>query len=187
MRWIGLTGKMAAGKDYTYTAIARASEYFHVFRVSFADGLRYEIQQELAGSNHLDALWDKPLPDTVRRLLQWWGTDLRRAEDPDYWVKNAIERAKTKKNLPAYREATPIFTDVRFPNEADAIRSEGGIIVRVWAPPSVREERLGTQPPEHESETAMDSYAVDMVLRSDGDHLKYYEGLQQLVHLAELG
>jgi hypothetical protein len=62
----------------------------------------------------------------------------------------------------------PVFTDVRFPNEADMIRGHGGIIVRVTATEVEREARMGYPPPRHASEYAMDNYDEDYVLDSSG-------------------
>ena len=54
------------------------------------------------------------------------------------------------------------FTDVRFPDEADLIRSHGGIVVRVVRP--------GLRRPVDEdiSETALDGYDVDYIVENDG-------------------
>ena len=53
------------------------------------------------------------------------------------------------------------ISDVRFPNEADAIRAFGGLVVRV--------ERPGVGPINgHESEIALDGYDFDLVVVNDG-------------------
>lgn len=154
MRVIGLAGKAGAGKDYTYSHIL--SGYEGVVRVAFADGVRREIEEALLGDDEagvvgLNALWKKPTSEEVRALLQWWGTDFRRAQDPDYWVKKGVKRLKDLGSLPSTRLA--VVTDVRFENEAQAIRDLGGIVVEVIAHDSFRRDRLGGQlPPSHASE-----------------------------------
>ena len=173
-RIIGLTGRAGAGKDFVCGALAGMAGIrmdgqnpkLGVLRMSFADTLRFEIEDILNGGDELPVLWKKPYADEVRRLLQWWGTDLRRKDDPDYWVKRTMERLEKTQILPAFTDAIPVFTDVRFPNEANAIRAKGGLIVRVLAPIETREKRLGTLPPEHASETAMDDYYADMHITS---------------------
>ena len=154
MKWIGLTGRAGSGKDHTFTELKAMLP--ELKRVSFADGLRHDIEDAMQ-QEHLQVLWDKPLPDSVRRLLQWWGTEYRRAENKNYWVNLAEGEAARTVAL----GGTPVFTDVRFPNEAEMIRDNGGIIVRVSAPLLTRERRLGTLPPEHASEVEMDSIPVD--------------------------
>ena len=67
-----------------------------------------------------------------------------------------------------------IITDVRFPNEAKAIKDRGGVVIRVNRPL----ERLGnsklpklrhTSITQHPSETALDDYDdFDYVIENDG-------------------
>lgn len=47
-------------------------------------------------------------PRSPRQILEWWGTDYRRAADPDYWVRQVAEK-----------DGPLIIPDVRFQNEAD--------------------------------------------------------------------
>jgi hypothetical protein len=58
-----------------------------------------------------------------------------------------------------------IVTDVRFPNEADAIKNRGGILIRInrnsLSKDKIKnaiEKTNGYLPAEHESETALDNY-----------------------------
>jgi len=153
---IGLTGRAGSGKTFVAQALVQALSYEAV-KGSFAAELRWEIEEQVG--QKLPVLWEKPTSDSIRRLLQWWGTDYRRAQDPDYWVKRAMERFEDA-SMPV------VFDDVRFPNEAEAIRDRGGLVVRVLAPIELREKRLGTLPPDHASETAMDDWPVDMHITS---------------------
>lgn len=93
-----------------------------------------------------------------RQILQWWGTDYRRAQNPNYWVERAeIWLGRTCLALP-YPEHRPQYfvnTSVRFPNERYWIRSfPNG---QVWhirrdgldaANAHVSEEPLPVLPPE---------------------------------------
>lgn len=74
---------------------------------------------------------------TPRRLLQLLGTECgREIIHPNIWV-NALMKdyvpEKTYMGHGDYTEYEPswIITDVRFPNEAEAIKSKGGIILRI--------------------------------------------------------
>lgn len=96
-------------------------------------------------------LWVDRDPVT-RALLQEYGTEVRRADDPDYWVRAWAARTA---GLP--RVVAP---DVRFPNEASAIRAAGGWLLEVRRPGY---ERAG-----HESETAGAGIAWDLALDNDG-------------------
>jgi hypothetical protein len=113
---------------------------------------------------------------TPRMVLQILGTDLFRKEfHPDVWV-NATMAAykpltfeypesyiKENPDKPATEQVFPgwIIPDVRFPNEANAIKERGGILIRV--------ERDGVKRDSHESETALDNYGgFDYVFRNNG-------------------
>jgi hypothetical protein len=74
-----------------------------------------------------------------------------RTYDPQHWIDHARS---------AMRGRPCVFTDVRFQNEADFIRSEGGIIVRV-----VRE---GLEIGEHESESGQLRIHSDQSILNDG-------------------
>lgn len=108
------------------------------------------------------ALWINRSP-IVRSLLQEWGTDLRRADQPGYWL-DAWERRVRKLygdlDSPGLRVVVP---DTRFPDEAQRILTLGGRLIRV--------NRPGHESPAagHESETALDGWTRwDAVLENAG-------------------
>lgn len=71
------------------------------------------------------------LPRSPRQILQWWGTEYRRTQQAEYWVQRLLA------NVQALRDAGRshiIITDVRFADEAQAIRSQGAQIWRVHRP-----------------------------------------------------
>lgn len=157
---IGLTGRAQAGKD---TAAAALTDLGWV-RIAFADGVRdmaYAIDPlvQIGGiTRRLASVveargWDaaKQHPD-VRRFLQRLGTDGVRNHLGDHqWIDLAMRKAT----------GPTVFTDIRFPNEADAVKAAGGIIVRIT--------RLDLADiPAHVSETAMDNYPVDTEILNAG-------------------
>lgn len=153
---IGLTGKAGSGKDFVFATMQNL--WPRTRRIAFADGVREEVEDILK----TDVVWDKPYAPEVRALLQWWGTDLRRAQDPNYWV--AYAEPKIRRTLAAQR--LTVVTDVRFANEAQAIRDLGGIIVEVVATDKTRKARLGGHlPPAHASEE-IDFY-VDVFVQNE--------------------
>jgi hypothetical protein len=89
------------------------------------------------------------------KLLQWWGTEYHRAQDTDYWVKKGIASVNPKAHI-------VMFTDMRFLNEAAAVKSIGGSTIRVS-----RKNVDGTpfidpsRDPLHVSETQLDGYNFD--------------------------
>jgi len=85
---------------------------------------------------------------TVRRILQWWGTEYRRAQDPDYWTK-AWGRKISEYDV---EQIHVLVDDVRFMNELNVIKEHGGLIVKI--------ERPGFDGANnHASETSLDDYA----------------------------
>lgn len=161
---IGLAGQAGAGKDYTFQSWAGLG--YNVVRFSFADEVRQEVEVELGG-RHIPELWTKPYTPMVRHMLQWWGTE-RRRQDEDYWVKLAMQRLA---HLDEGEIA--VFTDVRFPNEAKAIREAGGLVVRVGRPAEARRRALGMSEAafeamsQHPSETAVIDIKPDLYLIVD--------------------
>lgn len=114
--------------------------------------------------------------DEMRLVLQRWGTDVRRATDPDYWVRIALADAVrvTASGRPAY------FSDTRFPNEVAWSQAFGFAVVRLEVSFATQRARalardgldLAAADPKlaHASETALDGYVgFDLVVDNDHD------------------
>ncbi len=110
---------------------------------------------------------------TVRRILQWWGTEYRRAQDPDYWTK---AWARQVSGLPLDRIHV-LVDDVRFINELETIQDLGGMIVKI--------ERPGFNAAgNHASETSLDHYSGwQQVIINDGSLKEFEEKVARLVTL----
>lgn len=161
---IGVTGYARVGKDTFAEGLAAHAGYS---RMSFAQPVREMLYAQnplvdvdglrvRAAVDHLGWEAAKDRVPELRRLLQSLGTQAgRELLGANVWVDAAMRR------LDACPAPKVVFADVRFPNEADAIRARGGIIVRV--------ERDGHGPLNmHESETSMDDYEWDYVVRNNG-------------------
>lgn len=93
----------------------------------------------------------------VRRYLQGVGSELRPI-DEDFWVRATMEPALQAR----YTRGVPVvITDVRFPNEVEAVRAAGGTVVRVVRPGL---ESTDT----HISETALDAIEADVTVYNAG-------------------
>lgn len=127
-------------------------------------------------------------PMTVRELLQILGTDaLRNNLHPDTWV-NALMCYYIKSNDKLIRTTEDlleeweegeypnwIITDMRFPNEMQAVKANGGITIRV-----VRPDDKKISLDLHPSETALDDAEFDYEIINDGtleDLIEKVEGV----------
>ena len=104
---------------------------------------------------------------TPRDLLQIIGTDFIKNElNTNVWVSALLNKYKSYYKW--------IITDVRFPNEVRAIKEHGGVIIKVERPCSTCGEydnticSNGYHSIQHESETALDSYTPDYVIKNEG-------------------
>ncbi|MBB3642581.1 deoxynucleotide monophosphate kinase family protein [Variovorax atrisoli] len=66
-----------------------------------------------------------------RQVMQWWGTEYRRAQHPNYWTRALLSRLTEARRGGAQRF---VITDVRFDNEADALRGAGGVLWQITRP-----------------------------------------------------
>lgn len=131
----------------------------------------HEIYSQLISDIiEIDGLSSYSRTESVRRALQFLGTDVRRAKEENYWV-NAFHTSIPKDDF-------VLVTDVRFPNEADSIKQHDGIMVRLDLDTEVIKARIqsrdGLQYSEdalnHPSEKALDAYPnFDYVLNENFD------------------
>lgn len=117
---------------------------------------------------------------TVREFLQKLGTEaMRDGLHTNVWVnalfsdyksifykefgdlskRVSFEEMIIKRNNFEYHPSWCI-TDMRFPNEYDAIKSKNGIAIRI--------NRPGVSVNDHPSETALDNFKFDYVINNDG-------------------
>ena len=91
----------------------------------------------------------------VRDILQRLGTEVgRQLIDPSVWITIAMNRANDI-------DGHVVFTDCRFPNEVEAVRSRGGLLVRV--------HRSGVDSVnDHVSESAIDDIPADLTVLNIG-------------------
>lgn len=124
-------------------------------------------QQEFKKSN-LGYEWGEM---TVREFLQKLGTDgLRDGLHQNVWV-NAL--------MSDYNKFSKwVITDTRFPNEAEAVKNKGGILVRV--------NRNGTEPANsHPSEIALDKWEFDHIIENNGSIGDLIEKVKNMLMLTK--
>lgn len=159
MKILGLSGKRGVGK----TALAlHLVDKFGFVRVSFAEDIRRICRMLFPTLTEADFSDPKkkekphePYDWTPRDLMLHVG-EFMRFHDKDYWLKIGLAKCKDPKKV-------YVFDDLRFINEADALRKVDGKIIRV--------NRFESQNPygknlDIESETQLDSYSFDLVIES---------------------
>ncbi len=165
MRIIGLTGYARSGKDTVGSLIRQqaAAVGARVDLLSFAAPLKAFCAEVFGfsddqlygnGRDTPDSRWTRPdgTPLTARYALQTLGTEWGRNCDPEIWTKAGMRRAaKSFADL-------VVFTDVRFVNEAAAIRKAGGEIWRI---------ARGAQAHNHPSEAAIWSPEMDLRITAE--------------------
>jgi hypothetical protein len=137
---IGLAGFAGAGKDTAAEALIAAGWE----RRAFADPLK-DIARDLG--------WNGEKDDHGRRLLQTLGQSVRAHLGAHVWIDATLDDIEPGDRV--------VVTDVRYPNEAAAIRQLGGVLVRI--------ERPGVGPAnDHPSEHALDRYRFDFQILNAG-------------------
>ena len=108
---------------------------------------------------------------SVRRILQWWGTEYRRAQNHDYWTKAWGEKLQTYD----LETVHVLVDDVRFVNELNIIKKHGGIFVRI--------ERPGFNGANnHSSENSLDSFSEwNYVVQNDGSLEQFADQVDNLL------
>ncbi|WJN63390.1 deoxynucleoside monophosphate kinase [Streptomyces phage phiScoe55] len=186
---IGLSGYAGSGKDEAAAALVVGGWR----RDAFADRLRtfllaldpwvdtYPDVGVVRLAKLVDAYgWDRAkrqFPE-IRRLLQRAGTEAgRKVLGANIWVDSLM------KDFDRENEAL-VVTDVRFPNEADAIRKAGGVVVRINRPGVGPKEDPGGWV--HESEVALDHYDFDVTVNNNGTIEELHHHLLGTVALINL-
>jgi len=86
---------------------------------------------------------------TAREFLQFFGTDICRKIHPDIWTDRTLKSIREEESLMA------VISDCRFPNEAEAVRTAGGKIIKLTR---------GIDGDKHSSETSVDAIEYDTVI-----------------------
>lgn len=157
---IGLAGKARSGKD----TLANRLQLYGWRRLAFADRLKL-VTATLAGEPqnlyHDDLTkeqFSQALGTTRRAALQGLGKAVRDVLDPGIWVRTVLAAWESGGRAPT------VISDVRYDNEAQVIRSVGGIVVEVVRPGA----GLAGAAAQHESERGVSEGLVDIEILNDG-------------------
>jgi hypothetical protein len=161
---IAFVGKAGAGKTTIADNLVENNDYI---KRSFAAPLKKIAEQIL-----LRPL-DKTNPDD-RKFLQILGTDLSRARDKEIWIKhmkNSLQGLKCHDaTCKSYEYCTSlpsrpfVIDDCRFENEAEYLKSEKFLIIRITG----RQSKLSAENASHLSEAGQDQIKCDFELDNSG-------------------
>lgn len=154
---LAFTGPMCSGKSWCADYLNQEARYT---KLSFAGPLK-KLAKELFGVEGKDG--------DARRVYQQLGQKMREI-DPDVWIK-ALLRDLDKSHTDVTRF---VIDDVRYLNEAEALRARGFKIVYVMCKKSARMHRINELYPnmdpalmQHDSETEMEEIEPDYIVFSD--------------------
>ncbi len=176
---IGLSGYAQTGKD---TVAQHLVEKYGFNRIAFADPIRealYNLDPILTDYPGLSGIrlswivdrsgWESVKKDSAecRRMLQRFGTEVGRSMwGSDFWVDQAMSKTSQYQNV--------VITDVRYPNEYDAIVNAGG---QVW-----RINKLDNKPVnDHASEVALDEHVFDWHIPNYGTKEDLYKIIDSIM------
>ena len=123
---ISLSGPMRSGKTTCQDYLVKEYGYTPM---SFAYAIKVQVARGINTSLHASDLDKEPLKSRVRGILQYWGNEFRRKEDPDYWVGKLSRRLwQTKEDEP---DTPVVIADTRFKNELALLKGRGFKTVRL--------------------------------------------------------
>lgn len=169
---IGITGRAFSGKD---TAAQYLHQYYGFHWDSFAAPIR-QMAASLLGvpmTTLLDPEYKEKeiswLPEwTPRKIMQncgtEWGRDLVHNQ---LWIRACLNRSKAFHNV--------VISDVRFDNEAEAIRKERGFIIHMYRPDGP------TTQSSHSSEAGIAWKSGDVIIDNDHTLQHIYTQLDQMI------
>lgn len=174
MKLIGLAGYARSGKDTVGTQLIAQgyTQYSFAGPIRCAASCMFGIPVRLfEGTNpdrdKVDEFWGFSLREMLQKIGTEGGRELFRQ---DIWIRRAeAEWAKMKRQSERWGEDAPppfrppgmVITDVRFPNEAEWILSEGGVVLNI--------DRAGVGPQSgHASEKALPQELISVTLYNHG-------------------
>lgn len=158
MKIILISGHAQNGKDQTgiYLSDILEKEGYRVLTLHYADFLKHFLQKYLN--------WNGQKDSNGRTLLQKWGTDVVRKNNPNTWVDMMISLLKGIMTEYDYI----IIPDTRFPNEIERVKEIfETITVRIERPNF--DSGLSEEQKNHISEIALDKTKFNVTIVNSQD------------------
>lgn len=159
---IGFSGGMGSGKS---TAIETLEGFLKKTpRIIKFAGPLYDMQEYIY--RRIAMVHERPAEFVKdRKLLQWLGTEWGRGSISqsiwvDLWKTDAF-------NYSRFGHRTVVSDDVRFDNEAEAIRSLGGYVIKIIRPDNTQHAVGGIGIVNHASEAGISKNLIDFEIIND--------------------
>ena len=163
---IGLHGVAKSGKS-TAAAILKTYGYVEI-------PLAAPLKRSIAAIFHIpvELLEEQGFKESMapiggipwRKYLQGLGAEgFGRALDPEYWIR--LNQFSVRKALSDKNVRGVVIPDIRFSNEAEYVRREGGIVLKIER---LNGERLYGDLASHPSEQGISEHLVDLVIKNVG-------------------
>ena len=166
---IGFAGKARSGKDTAGKYLVDNYQFAHYyFAKPLKEGAKAMFNltdEQIENKEKVIEPWGR----SPRELYQLLGTDIARSIDVRVWIKNAEMFIKRNSGL------SVAITDVRFSNEAEWIRSQGGVVILLES--KTRGINNGTG---HASENGLKDSDIDITIQNDGTKEELYEKIESL-------
>lgn len=176
---IGLVGFKQVGKSTAAKHLEGRGFVRHNFKDALVKEMKENFQETIQAiydtTGNVDLGWPhaadwlfEQKPPIFRALMQNYGTDVRRKQDSNYWVKQWANKLISLRGH-------VVVDDVRFKNEAAAVKGQGGIIVRLTRPDILSGG-------DHISETEQLQIVADHTIECEqGSHGKLYNALDEII------
>lgn len=174
MRLIGLVGKKQSGKDTLFNELFNQVWFFG--RVKYSDqcperfAFADQLKSQLADALGITLEYLNEHKEFFRAALQEFGHQ-RRVENPTHWIEELVFTERWQ-----HSRGWKFVTDVRYQNEADFIKSQGGLMVRI-----VRPQKSDAPEDLHCSETEQDRIPCDYTVQNTGTLGDYRIAISHLI------
>lgn len=167
---------------YGYGLLDNAEDGRYIFKSNEEVPYLHKIMSE----RNIDGYWGMDEKDAP--MLQFWGTDFRRTQHPDYWVRRANEQVQFLiRSREKALDLWIVLSDTRFKNEVAYVKSQNGYYIRVE-----RFEKPGVQfidssrDPNHPSEIDIQNeQPYEIIAAVSGDLDRLHDKTEKLLNRLE--
>lgn len=167
---IGITGRKQVGKDTAAKYLCRRHKFI---KYAFAQPLKeackllFLLSGDQLHDNILKETLDPRWQMTPRQIMQMIGTDIFRDHvDKEFWTK------RFQMWLDSQDHENIVISDVRFQNEVDIIKKNGGYVLEV-------QRHHGLASSDHHASETQVLQGIDMTLTNDGDVKNLFHQIEE--------